>query len=232
MKEECVVFNTTKNIDITVRYKKIKEDIYVYEIKLVYDNIQLQDIIRLCYEGELTALCNDPIHFSKLQRRELDTYRVYKSSIKKDIRENYFEVNNNDYILNMKDILDEKVEVNKNDVLIKSNFYTDNFYEYKSKNPLPRSIHFDYCNGNLNNEHYDLDEVLKILENRTDVTIDNDKYNSPIQNIPYYNASDNKNLYISFTWKPTDEDWNKYVNSSSFGTLDRYEYILKNIFKL
>lgn len=218
-------------LDVNLRYKQVKNDICIYQVQLSVDNIPLKNIVRLCYASELEELCNNTIAFYNMKCRELDNYMFFKEDIKEAVREDSESIFNEKYVLAMEDILDEKVDTH-NVVLGKTDLYKDNFYEYGKNIPIPKSVHFDYINGNVHNGCYNLEEVLKILENRKDITINRDKHTFAIRDIPHYNADYTKDLYIEFTWHPTNEDWIKYVNSEYFEKIDRYEWILENIIGL
>lgn len=222
-------------VDISIRHKQILNDICVYQVKINFGNIVLNNIIRLCYASELKILYSNPIAFSKKKSRILDDYSLFKSNIKEAMRENLKNMSNEEYVLAMEDILDEKVDIS-NVILGKIDLYTDNFYEYGNNIPIPKSVNFDYTNGNIDNAHYNLEEVLKFLENRKDITINRDKYTFAIHDIPHYNTHYNtyynRDKYIDFTWHPTDEDWNKYVNSEYFEKWYRHDYIANEILGL
>lgn len=232
---EVIKLTKRAHLDLNLRYKQVKNDICIYQVQLIVDGIILRNIIRLCYASELKELCNNTITFSNTKHRDLDSYLFFKSDIKEAMRENLKNMSNEKYVLAMEDILDEKVDIS-NAILGKIDLYTDNFYEYGNNIPIPKSVNFDYTNGDIDNAHYNLEEVLKFLENRKDITINRDKYTFAIHDIPHYNTHYstyyNRDKYIDFTWHPTDEDWNKYVNSEYFEKWYRYDYIANEIIGL
>ena len=75
--------------------------------------------------------------------------------------------------------------------------------------PLPQRVGFNYLDGHMNNECYDLKAVVEVLQKRDDVTIypnggkrswrDDD---SPIGEIPYYNRHEGHTHCIKFDWHP------------------------------
>jgi hypothetical protein len=80
--------------------------------------------------------------------------------------------------------------------------------------PLPQRVGFNYIDGQMSNEYYDLKAVVEVLQKRDDVTIypnggggswgDDD---SPIGEIPYYNNRDGHTHCIRFDWHPSVEDY-------------------------
>jgi hypothetical protein len=79
--------------------------------------------------------------------------------------------------------------------------------------PLPRCVGFNYIDGSMNNEYYDLKAVVEVLQKRDDVTLypnggerswGND---SPIGEIPYYNNHEGHTHCIKFDWHPSVEDY-------------------------
>lgn len=80
-------------------------------------------------------------------------------------------------------------------------------------------ITFDYTDGYLDNEHYDLDKVLEIIKANPShfVTVNGDDASLiKIENIPYYNADENKTKFINCKYLPTDEEYNEYVYKDSY----------------
>lgn len=82
--------------------------------------------------------------------------------------------------------------------------------------PLPQRVGFDYLNGWMNNEHYDLKAVVEVLRKRQDVTIYPNGGerswggdDSPIGEIPYYNSRDGHTHCLKFDWHPGVEDYRK-----------------------
>lgn len=219
---------------LSVEHKEIKDDICVFKITLDHNHIVIYDTIRLCYKLELEDLYNDTFKFiDKInnEHRKLDNYQFCKSDIKEIYRKNGMNSLGQEYFISKEDVFNDNVNI-KDLSLLMFDLYTENIYEYGCDIPLPKSVHFDYMSGNVDNGHYVLEEVLKILENRNDVIINEDKYTFKIREIPYYNISGDKDKYIDFNWIPTDEDWKKYVESEYFNKYNRYDYILDEIIGL
>lgn len=84
---------------------------------------------------------------------------------------------------------------------------------------IPQAVHFDYMysNGGLDNERYDLDEILEVLKDRKDIIWLNGKDRlrkgeillPEVSKIPYYNATEESNKQLDFLWVPSDEDFAK-----------------------
>jgi hypothetical protein len=99
-----------------------------------------------------------------------------------------------------------------------------------NKEFIPLPIHFDYLNGSLSNEYYDLqDAVVKI--NNSPYTLK--KSDVEIKTIPYYNCTKESNLQIEFyTMLPLDL-YKKYqglkINMSSYAA---ERFVLEDIYGL
>ena len=219
-------------IDIDIRHRQIINDICVYQVGISSCGIILQNTVRFCYCSELKNLYNYPIKFSNMKYREIDNFNIYKSKIKEDIIKDSQNMFISEYRIDKFDILQDDINYNGEIILGKIDNFTDNFYEYGNNIPCAKSIPFDYINGNVHNGNYHLEKLLKILENRKDITINRNKYTFAIRDIPHYNADYNKDMYIDFTWHPMNEDWVKYINSKYFESINRYEYIANEILGL
>ena len=98
---------------------------------------------------------------------------------------------------------------------------------------IPLPINLNYIEGCLDNEHYDLDKVLEIIKANPSrfVTVDGgDASLIKIDNIPYYNADENKTKFIDCKYLPTDEEYNEFVYRSRDGYFSRYNKILDKWF--
>jgi hypothetical protein len=77
---------------------------------------------------------------------------------------------------------------------------------------LPKAIFFNYINGNIDNEYYDLKKLLNHLKTFDNIKFYNNTYNKELEkqeiiDIPYYNAENGKDKYINFIIDPT-KNWN------------------------
>lgn len=98
---------------------------------------------------------------------------------------------------------------------------------------IPLPITLNYIDGNLDNEYYDLDKVLEIIKANPSrfVTVDGgDASLIKIENIPYYNADDNKTKFIDCKYLPTDEEYNEYVYRDGDSYFSLYNKILDKWF--
>lgn len=75
----------------------------------------------------------------------------------------------------------------------------------------PTMIHLDYMKGHLSNDKYDLVKALEILSDNPDVEVPSGDhpYDSKIRSIPYYNAEEDRNRYISINYYPDHETANR-----------------------
>lgn len=73
---------------------------------------------------------------------------------------------------------------------------------------LPQGIVFNDITG-VDNEYYDLDEILKVIENHPQIKMLADGK----QPIPWYNASETCTHYLKFMYIPTQEEFNEAIKS-------------------
>ena len=95
---------------------------------------------------------------------------------------------------------------------------------------IPLPIALNYIEGCLDNKHYDLEKVLEIIKANPShfVTMDGDDASLiKIEDIPYYNADENRNKFISCKYLPTDEEYNEFVYGKHHL---RYDKILERWF--
>lgn len=100
-----------------------------------------------------------------------------------------------------------------------------------NENLIPLPINLNYIEGYLDNEHYDLDKVLEIIKANPSRFVDVDGGDASlikIDNIPYYNADENKTKFIDCKYLPTDEEYNEYVYRDDY--FSRYDKILDKWF--
>lgn len=89
---------------------------------------------------------------------------------------------------------------------------------------IPLPINLSYINGSLDNEHYDLEKVLEIIKanpSRFVTTVGDDASLIEIDNIPYYNADEDRTKTIECKYLPTDEEYNEYVYDSRYLRYDK-----------
>lgn len=79
-----------------------------------------------------------------------------------------------------------------------------------SGNPFPVAKGIDYISSNINDENYDLNKAVKEFKKRGDITFDDS--DTPIQRIPYYNASRSRSSFIPCVWSPSRETYTKVWN--------------------
>ena len=88
--------------------------------------------------------------------------------------------------------------------------------------PLPISL--NYIDGNLDNKHYDLDNVLEIIKatpSRFVTSSGNDASLIKIHNIPYYNADEDRKKFIDCKYLPTYEEYWEYVYGKHYLRYDK-----------
>lgn len=93
--------------------------------------------------------------------------------------------------------------------------------------PLPVAMNFDYSNGRVNNQVFDLDKLIAHLKSRGDVTFhepDRTNPNPLLHHVPSYNRGGGSGtLHLSFTWHPDVRTFRRYVKEAATpGYYDRY----------
>ena len=186
--------------------------------------------VSICLNSELEDLKNTPETFNSENTKG---YYIFKKETPEIIRTDFHEFQKNfaNYNVKVLDLMNniETIEDFSDYVILKYDTYTDLIYEYGKETPIPKSIYFDYINGNFSNEYYDLEECLIELEKRADVVIKTDRQGKKIIYVPYYNQNENDDRqFIDFVWQPTQEDWEKIVPNMK--DYNRCETILKKVF--
>lgn len=76
-------------------------------------------------------------------------------------------------------------------------------------------IYMDYIYAGITEKNYDLNELLTVLKERDDIHF----INGPnIDEIPYYNATEEEMQTIEFLWYPTEEEYKTYLkDGGTFG---------------
>ena len=94
--------------------------------------------------------------------------------------------------------------------------------------PIPLAVHLDYM-SDLANDYYDLEVCLDKLVKYKDRIIK--PTDLKITSIPYYNASDTRNLQLDFWFLPTVEEYKAAKAYNNF-TDEMKRYYIHNVFGL
>ena len=90
--------------------------------------------------------------------------------------------------------------------------------------PLPAAMRFDYMEGGFDNARFDLEKVAEALSANDEIEFVQDPWqsrnNSPISEIPFYNASEERDRQIQFIWRPTEDSWNLMLDRLGFDPAD------------
>ncbi len=89
--------------------------------------------------------------------------------------------------------------------------------------PLPIAMRFDYMEGGFDNENFDLEKVAEALSSNGEIEFTPDRWgrrNSPISEIPYYNAHDDRDQQVQFIWRPSEESWGLMLDKLGFDPVD------------
>ena len=98
-------------------------------------------------------------------------------------------------------------------------FYRSDDFTFRDRHGafLPVAQEFDYIHARMDNVHYDLKKVVELLSNRNDITFVSDDHEvlddkfDFIQQIPSYNATENRWQCLRFYWAPTTDDYRKVM---------------------
>lgn len=88
---------------------------------------------------------------------------------------------------------------------------------------IPIPIQFGYIDGNVDNETYDLQKLLKLLKNDEHVV---NRENLDISEIPYYNCDEYRTQTIQFLYLLPSDIYEKTCSMDSFLS---HKYILENV---
>lgn len=228
MKSENINVNIQTNHNLTIL--DLNELFCAYKYEISFNETYIKKY-GLCLQSEKEEMKKNPYNFkSKISR-----YYIWKREVidvyLKD--KHHFLDNMDDYYLSLSDNFEKLSELdNFNEyTLLLWDGCKEFLYEYNNEEPLPHTLYFNYINGNISNSKYNLEEVIKILEQRSDIVLEKNKNGKLIHEIPYYNVDYilNKTHYLSFKWIPSKEDWKKVLEHF---TLERYGYTMSNIFKI
>lgn len=250
-----VMFGKTTKTNVVLKYKKIKDNIFVYKLKYKVKNNSV-DTYGICFEEDLSGL-----EKNLLIPKKLALYNVYHKEFLDVIRKNVM-------VLEQAHKIDLKEFFNKDESLIpigedcvilrgihpiipeysiqeRPLFY----YNYENNNPMPTAVHLGLYNAKkylepvVIEDNYELEESLKILKKRKDISFgiyepirkveDVFLFIDEIEFAKKYSDDILEKQFLEFTWMPTEEDWLKY-----FGQLENYgldlanQYLVDKILKL
>ena len=196
---EYTVKREIKTIPITDEICAYKEKIIMTNRNPVYkQGISLKDIVENIVLNEQIPQCK---------------YKLYSDEVKEFSRCNLFGRSYNEMMkYHIKKPYDYIEANGLNDVeLLNISFSDYNIYDISGKK-LPKAILFNYSEGFINNEKYNLDKFLNLLKKRNDIIFLKDG----IIDIPYYNADEKCNKCLEFIWCPSNEDFEKIAELSSY----------------
>lgn len=214
-----------------VQYVKFNEIFSIYKITTTLgDNVSYKT--GLCFNTQIENLLAHPETFSP---KETNGYYIFTKDTPEIFRTDVhsFHKEFSKYNMKVADLFDviDNLENFSDYIILKYDTMNEVILEYGSELPLPKSMYFDYINGSVSNEYYNLEEMLKVLKTRNDVVVETDKRGNEIQEVPYYNQNEECNRkYISFVWQPTKEVWEKVADKMTH--YRRNETVLKEVFGL
>lgn len=210
-------------LPITGEMVAFKEDL-IYNGTIISSNQGISTVENIEQANEFNSVLPVKKEFSRY-KLELS---MYKKEIIEFVRNNPFGILKDTKVLFDLEILEPYTFLLENEVSDTELIYLDfgNHNCYKADGSLiPKAIYFDYMSGQTDNQHYDLEKLLEVLKNRSDIHF----HEEGIIEIPYYNSEPERNQYIKFNWIPTDEDFAR-IEKFLPDTFKRYESIIQTIF--
>ena len=250
-----VMFGKTTKTNVVLKYKKIKDNIYVYKLKYAIKGNKI-NTYGLCFEDDLKGL-----EEKLLIPKRLIQYKVYHKEFLDVLKTTGFlipeqheipleEFFNRDasFIPATEDCVVLKTLMPKipdTTYLINPNF----FYEYVEDCPVPRMVHVGCYNARKHIDpllceiQYDLEESLNILKKRKDIVFGISKPIKPvIDNFLFLEEFEETSKvsedighlnFLEFYWQPDKEDWERYFHQlENYGLDVANEYLVDKILNL
>ena len=203
-----------------IQFKQLQDDFYVFkETKnvgkkkpIIIQGVTTQEVIDKCNQYEEIKLAEYALYDKDIL--EYSRNNLFGNSYEKF--QKYLIKNPYDYFTG-----DDLTEV----VFIKVSYYDHNIYDVDG-NKYPKAIYFDYIEAGMHNNNYNLQRTLEILKIRDDIEL----FTKEVKPIPYYNSSDDQDMYLEFAWHPSNEDFNKIRDISD--KWEMYKTINNHIFGL
>ena len=221
MQKELHFSNINYNINIQISLIPIAPNWFAYKRTKTQSSNHKENIdCGLCKNINIEKLTTDPFYKPEHLDEGKNVFLVRRQFLE-DYRFNVNSQKNKEYFpTNLYTAL--KLEWTENFVLLreeKENLY----YNLTDEKKVPKEIIFSLDTYPITEKDYDLEEILEILSKREDI---------------YFTKTDTKIKissgikYISFSWIPTDKDWEDYINAISGNKENEYKYILDEILQL
>lgn len=219
-------------------FKELKNEViaYYFEMSGVSMESSSSKILAkksgLCSAREFDLLQDCPENIIDFKTQDLKGYTLWtkdvKEAVKNGVIKNELDEIKYAYSLFMPDfVFEDSEKFDKENIIVgRIDFDKEYFYEYGSNIPYIKQMYFDFFNGVVTDETYNLEKVIDMLSKRNDIIWNNKE---PIS-IPGIDSV----KYISFYWDPTEKDWERFVKSDCFKEhyYYRYHWVLENILGL
>lgn len=250
-----VMFGKTTKTDVVLKYKKLKDNIYIYKLKYKVKGNKI-DTYGLCFEHDISLL-----EEKLLIPKRLANYNVYYKEFAEKIRKSE-SVLECQHKIKLEDFFNKDeslIPVAEDCIILRaivpnipetlSNSKETYYFEYYSNEPIPTVVHVGCFNAKkvldplVCEDNYDLKEIFKVLKRRKDIGFD---LNSPIRKVkedflfidmfeetPKISDDIGEKLYLDFFWTPEKEDWTKYYQQlENYGLDVANKFLIDNILKL
>lgn len=251
-----VMFGKTTKTDVVLKYKKIKDNIYVYKLKYIVKGNKI-NTYGLCFEDDLKGL-----EEKLLIPKRLSLYKVYHKEFLEVLKTTGFIIEAQ-HEIQLKEFFnrDESLIPIPEDCIIlraltpriPDTYYSSNphfFYKYDTMEyPVPRMVHIGCYNARqhieplLTENKYDLEECYKILKKRKDImfgvnsaikpVIDNFLFEEEFEEIIKETENIRDLKFLEFFWQPETEEWKHYFYQlENYGLDIANKFLIEKILRL
>ena len=250
-----VMFGKTTKTDVVLKYKRIKENIYVYKLKYKVKGNKI-DTYGLCFEDDIPAL-----EEKLLIPKRLVGYNVYYKEFAEKIRKSE-SVLECQHRIKLEDFFNKDeslIPVCEDCIVLKaiapnipetiSNLKETYYFEYYSNEPTPTVVHIGCFNSKkvldplVCEINYNLEECLKILKKRKDIEFsilgdikfvkDSFFFIDEYEEATKVSEDIGEKKYLNFFWCPEKEDWIKYYRQlENYGLDVANKFLVGEILKL
>lgn len=110
--------------------------------------------------------------------------------------------------------------------------FANHIVEGMDEKPVPQGLKFDYMGscGQLDDGLYELERILEVIKDRSDIEWLNEEEVAKITRIPYYNAERNRTSQLEFRWIPSDADYEKIQGEPTSWDRNLRHVVMEKVF--
>ena len=250
-----VMFGKTTKTDVVLKYKKLKDNIYVYKLKYKVKGNKI-DTYGLCFEDDIPLL-----EEKLLIPKRLLNYNVYYKEFLEKMRKSE-SVLECEHKIALKDFFNKDeslIPVCEDCIVLKaiapnipetiSNSKKIFYFEYFGNEPIPTVVHVGCFNEKkildplVCEDNYDLEDCLKILKKRKDIEFsilgdirlvkESFFFVEEYEETQKISNDIGEKKYLNFFWCPEKEDWIKYYRQlENYGFDVANKFLVDEILKL